>query len=134
MSTKYVLDTHTILWFFEGNSRLGATAKTIVEDAGSELVLPAIALAEACWIIAKGRVKIRSINEFFDALDADRRIKLVALDRGIVESSMSLNAVGEMHDRQIVATALSLTRDGDQVVLLTHDKNITESGVVPVLW
>jgi hypothetical protein len=39
-----------------------------------------------------------------------------------------------MHDRQIVATALVLQAAGEKVVLLTKDRNITESGVIPVLW
>jgi PIN domain nuclease of toxin-antitoxin system len=44
---KYIIDTHALIWFLEGNSRLGATAKEILSDSSSELILPAIALAES---------------------------------------------------------------------------------------
>ncbi len=42
--------------------------------------------------------------------------------------------IGEMHDRQIVTTALVLADQGNQVTLITRDENIKASGVVPILW
>jgi PIN domain nuclease of toxin-antitoxin system len=40
---KYVIDTHALIWFLEGNSRLGKNAKNVITDPSSQLVLPAIA-------------------------------------------------------------------------------------------
>lgn len=39
-----------------------------------------------------------------------------------------------MHDQQIVATTLVLARRGNVVALLTHDGNITQARIVPVIW
>jgi hypothetical protein len=39
---KYILDTHALIWFLEGNYRLELNAKEILSDSSSELVLPAI--------------------------------------------------------------------------------------------
>jgi hypothetical protein len=39
-----------------------------------------------------------------------------------------------MHDRQIVATAIILQNQGETVALLTCDRNITDSGVISVIW
>ena len=50
------------------------------------------------------------------------------------ERSSAHDAVGEMHDRQIVATALRIAELGDPVALLTRDVNIAASGLVPVIW
>ena len=47
---KYVLDTHALIWFLEGNLKLGANAKGILCDPNSQLVIPATTLAEAVWI------------------------------------------------------------------------------------
>lgn len=47
MTMKYVVDTHALIWFLEGNARLGVNARAILADAASELVLPAIALVAA---------------------------------------------------------------------------------------
>jgi hypothetical protein len=52
----------------------------------------------------------------------------------ILDLSLNLTAVAEMHDRQIVATALQLASAGSSVALLTCDRNITASGLVPVVW
>lgn len=38
---KYVIDTHTLIWFQEGNSRLSANALTILYHPDSQLVIPA---------------------------------------------------------------------------------------------
>lgn len=44
MAHKYLLDTHALIWFVEGNKRLGESAKTIIAAPNSEMVLPLIAL------------------------------------------------------------------------------------------
>ncbi len=55
------------------------------------------------------------------------------LDKDVIETTMSLSAINEMHDRQITATALVLASKGDEVQLLTCDSNITASGLVPII-
>jgi PIN domain nuclease of toxin-antitoxin system len=129
----YVLDAHPFLWYLAGSSRLGPRAKAALQDPASELVLPAVALAEACWIVERGRIDI-GIDLIFQTIDADSRVTVVSLDRLIVQRSNSLTTIGEMHDRQIVATALLLRESGADAVILTRDENITSSGLVPVLW
>ena len=59
---------------------------------------------------------------------------MVPFDRNVVERSLGLAAVTELHDRQIVATALLLIDQGESVAILTRDVNITASGLAPVIW
>ena len=133
MATKYIIDTHTLLWYIADDPALGTAAGAILDDATSELVLPAIAFAEACFIIERGRVSL-ALSDLMSAIDSDTRLIFVSLDRVIIERTTTLTVIGEMHDRQIVATALVLQEAGERVVVLTKDGNITTSGVVPVLW
>ena|SRR5579871_6320121 len=133
MATKYVIDTHALVWFLAGSSRLGLNAKSVLQDPNSELILPATALSEACWIAERGRVGL-TVTAILTALDADSRIVVSPLDRAVIERSNGLTAIGEMHDRQIVATALLLQEQGEVVALLTRDANITSSGSVPNVW
>ena len=51
MPDRYVLDAHAVLWFVENNPRLGAAAKSAIDDRESELWLPAIALAEVLRVV-----------------------------------------------------------------------------------
>jgi PIN domain nuclease of toxin-antitoxin system len=134
MSDGYVLDAHTLIWFLENNRRLGLRAKAALLDVTARLFVPAIALAEVCWIVDRGRTTIPSAMDVMRTIDSDSRIQIVALDREVVRRSIGLTSVGEIHDRQIVATALELIARGEKVVLLTTDANISSSGLVPIVW
>jgi len=131
---KYVIDTHAYLWFLTGNARLSLTAKTLLSDLSNTFVLPATALGEACWIVERGRTSIPSPSVILAALDADPRFHVSPLDRAVIERSNRLTSIGEMHDRQIVATTLLLIEGGQTASLITTDGNITASGLVPVVW
>ena len=134
MPDKYVVDTHALLWFLGKDARLGVQAKAVLSDPNVSLVVPVIVLAEACWIIEAGRASVKDPNVFLDTVRDDPRVEIVPLDEAIVRETLTLSDVGEMHDRQIVATALLSQRQGHSVALLTKDANITASGIVPVVW
>jgi PIN domain nuclease of toxin-antitoxin system len=134
MVMHYVVDTHALVWFLEGNPRLGSNAKALLEDPTSVLIVPIIAVAEACWVIEHGRTSIPSVSDFLKAVDADPRVTVVALDRTIFTKTLTLQTIGEMHDRQIVATALFLQDQGESVAILTKDTSIRDAGVVTTIW
>ena len=134
MANEFAVDAHTLIWFVGGSPRLGANARAAMQDPANLLYLPMIALAEACWAVAAGKTAIGSVAALLAAVDADPRIVLVPLDRAILDRSLTLSAIGEMHDRQIAATALQLGGASLSVPLLTCDANITSSGLVPVVW
>ena len=135
MDREFVVDTHALIWFLEGNSRLGSKAKAVLEDPQNVLYLPVIALAEACWIVARGRTAIPKVGDLLNDIDRDPRVVVVPLDRAIVEASDALTVIAEMHDRLIVATVLQLSsRSSSPMSLLTVDGNITDSGVCPIVW
>ncbi len=134
MAARYVVDTHALIWFLEGNQRLGKEAKAALEDANSELIVPLIALAEACWIIEHGRTSIPTVADFLAAVDADPRVNVAPLDRSVLDKTLDMTAIEEMHDRQIVATALVIMDEGESVDVLTKDTNIRRSGLVSIIW
>jgi PIN domain nuclease of toxin-antitoxin system len=134
VTNRYVVDAHALIWYLEGNSRLGAGAQSALADPQNELFLPIIAVAEACWIVEHGRCRIPSVAQLLSDVDADPRITLVPLDRETLETSLVLTTIGEMHDRQIVATVLNLAATGQEIVLLTRDESIRNSGLVSVTW
>ncbi|HEV8713611.1 MAG TPA: PIN domain-containing protein [Candidatus Binatia bacterium] len=98
MATKYVVDTHALVWFLEGNPRLGANARMRLEDRNSELVVPLIVLAEACWMVEHGKTGIPTIGDFLGAIDTDPRMSVVPLDRTVLNKTLSLPAITEMHN------------------------------------
>ncbi|MBW4671951.1 MAG: PIN domain-containing protein [Cyanomargarita calcarea GSE-NOS-MK-12-04C] len=131
---KYVIDTHALIWFLEGNSRLGANANAILSNPDSQLIIPATALAEAVWIVERGRTSIPSVKDIISAIEADHRVVIYPLDKDVIATTINLSTINEMHDRQIAATALVLASKGEIVQLLTCDQNITGSGLVSIVW
>lgn len=134
MANKHVLDTHALIWYLEGNPKLGAAARAVMDDPVSELVLPAIALAEAIYIVDKGRTAIPTVPDLLNDVMGDTRIEILPLTWPILQQSLRANNVPEMHDRLIVATALSLEDLGHTVTILTKDTEINASALVQVVW
>jgi PIN domain nuclease of toxin-antitoxin system len=134
MATKYIVDTHALIWHFEGNSLLGTSARAIISDPNSDLILPAIALAEAMFIVEKGRCALASVGDLIYDVQADNRINIFPLTSGILEESASLIAIPEIHDRLIVATGVYLQNLGETVEILTKDNEIVLASVLPVTW
>lgn len=131
---KYVVDTHALLWHVQADPRLGRNAKVVLDDPNSVLLLPLIALAEACWVVEAGRTSIASVHDLLTAVDADSRIEIVSFDRAILDVSLTLTSINEMHDRQIAALVVLEQNQGASVALLTKDGNITASKLVPIIW
>ncbi len=134
MANEYVVDAHALIWFLGASPRLGINARAAMQDPANVLYLPVIALAEACWTVDRGRTSIPSVASLLADVDADPRLVVVPLDRAILDLSLTLTAIHEMHDRQIAATSLHLAIAPARVPLITCDRNITASGLVHVIW
>jgi PIN domain nuclease of toxin-antitoxin system len=131
---QYVIDTHALIWFFEDNPRLSNSAKTVLCDPSSQLVLPATALAEVVWIVDRGKTTLPSSTAILADVLSDARIRIYPLDPTIIAKTIELTSIDEMHDRQIVATAVVLQNQGQMVMLISCDRNITASKLIPILW
>jgi PIN domain nuclease of toxin-antitoxin system len=134
MATKYIVDTHALIWNFEGNSLLGKSAKAAINDPNSELILPTIALAEAMFIVEKGRCSLTSVDDLIADVQADRIINVFPLTRGMLVESATLTAIPEIHDRLIVAAGVYLQNLGETVEILTKDNEIALSNILTVTW
>lgn len=136
MANKYVLDTHALVWYLEGNPRLGRQARMAMETVDSEMILPLIALAEVVYLIEKGRIGITTVSDLLADVTNDSRIEIYPLTLEIFERSLTPEGIPipELHDRFIVSTGLYLQDLGHTVAILTRDKSITDAGVLPVIW
>jgi PIN domain nuclease of toxin-antitoxin system len=127
-----VVDTHALIWFLEGNERLSERARQALANPNAVLVIPAIVLAEAMWIIESGRTGIPSVESFLGDVLADPRVIIEPLTHQLAIAAHYLQAIPEMHDRQIVAAALA-PEDGP-LPLVTKDAAIAASGLMGVVW
>ncbi len=83
---KYVINTHALIWFLEGNSRLGINAKAVLYNPDSQLFIPATTLAEAVWIVEKGKTSIPSAKDIISVVEADPRVVIYPLDKEVKDS------------------------------------------------
>ena len=130
--TSVVVDTHALIWFLEGNSRLSKVARHAIEEAEHLLIVPVIALAEAMWVVEQGRTGIPNVAQLLLDIAADPRVSIAPLTSDIAVLAHSFSGIPEMHDRLVVATALA--HDQGPCRLITKDQSIKDSGLVEVVW
>jgi len=96
--------------------------------------LPAIALAEALFIVEKGRTAIPLATDLLSDVQADPRIEVFPLTEEILSESLALTAIPEIHDRLILATGVYFQTLGETVEILTKDNEIALSSILTVTW
>jgi PIN domain nuclease of toxin-antitoxin system len=125
----YVPDTHALLWFLAGSSRLGSEASHIFRQERLKEVtiyVPAIVVAEIIWVVKAGRIQV-DLQELLTTIRTHYTVTPFALD-----DVLNLTALPELltiHDAMIVWEAKK--RDA---TLITKDEVIVKAQVVPTMW
>lgn len=66
----YLLDTHALIWFLEGDERLSATAKEVMSNDDSNLYLSMASLWEMAIKISLGKLTLsRSLEQVIETLE-----------------------------------------------------------------
>jgi len=127
----YVPDTHALVWYIIGDTRLGQNALLALRDPSQRLVIPTIVLAEIRYISARHRIPL-TFEEAVRRIRSVLRGEIAPLDEEIIEAMPTML---EIHDAIICATALVYSRRlRDSAVVITRDEAITRSGLVQVVW
>ena len=134
MSGELVLDTHALLWWLAGSSRMPKKLRTAIDRAPS-ITISAISVWEVGMLAAKGRIALdRDVDTWANDLDAMPEADVVAVDHRIAARAAALEEFhGDPADRLIVATAIAR-----RAPLVTKDERIASwakrSGVVDTRW
>jgi PIN domain nuclease of toxin-antitoxin system len=118
-----VADTHAALWYLLKNPRLSSIALTFIDNAanaGHDILLSPISLAEIVYLVEKGRLPARAYDELRKSLnDPDFVLEEASFTGEIVETMLQVprEDIPDMPDRIIAATALYfgvpvISRDG----------------------
>lgn len=119
---KYVLDTHTILWYLLGLPQLSLKIRKIIEDNKdpASFYVPMIVLAEIALVLERKKVK-GNLNSLLNAIKTDPRFVIEPFNESVFDYFLDENKNLEMHDRIIVATAKIL-----DAYLVSKDKMISK--------
>lgn len=131
---RAVADTHAIIWYLYDDSRLSATARTVIEEAaaaGDQIGLSSITLAEIIYLSEKGRIHPDVFERLLTALDQPGAVlQDLPFDRSVAAAMpmISRNQVPDLPDRVIAATA-----ERYEVPLISRDRQIILSGL-STIW
>ncbi|MDA1313443.1 MAG: type II toxin-antitoxin system VapC family toxin [Acidobacteria bacterium] len=129
----YVTDTHPLVWYAGGEARrLSDPVLRIFRQADEQQILvyvPVVALWEVSMLLRRGRIALKVPFPQWVRRIAQRGYECAALDVSITIEASRLGFTRDPFDAAIVATALHL-----DLPLITKDSEITDSGVVPVVW
>jgi PIN domain nuclease of toxin-antitoxin system len=129
---RLLLDTPVVLrWLFE-KKKLSREQRQALEGAvlrTEPVGLSAMSLLEIGVLVGDGKLDLKpGLSEFFRALEADPVFRLFALTYDVAAEVAGLRNLRDPADRAIVATARS-----NRLILVTSDRRIIDSGLVPVI-
>lgn len=133
MAIRVVADTHTILWYLYNDSRLSATAYSLMDaadKAGDQIAIASITLAEIVYLVEKGRIDLLAFERMVQTLtQPNATLVEVPFDRVIADAMRQIarSQVPELPDRIVTATAFQLG-----VPVISRDHKIRTSLVVTI--
>ena len=125
-----LLDTHAALWLVQGDDRLTPAALSRLQELDrDEIFVSDLMLLELALLVTKRRVEVDErlgsfLNDFaahFHVLPVDAVIAATAAELALPQ--------GDPFDRIFVATAVR-----HALPLVTRDREIRDSGLVPTIW
>ena len=125
-----LLDTHVLVWLLIAPENLSLKErKTILAARKSgQLAISAVSLWEIAWLAQNGRIEIDvSVDSFVKKCASFVQILPITQEIAIRSVQFQDSYPNDWQDRIIGATALS-----EGIRLLTHDKLIMKSGLVPL--
>jgi PIN domain nuclease of toxin-antitoxin system len=132
--SSVAVDTHTIVWYLAGDSRLSDKAAAALDSAaasGDLIHVPSVCLVELTYLVEKGRVPAVARERLGRALDDPAMpCRLAPLDRAVADALefVSRAEVPDLPDRIVSATAVAL-----RVPLISRDGRI-RSAELETIW
>lgn len=123
----FVIDTHALVWFLDGDKRLSKIAESRMLTPNATLIIPTIVLAEVKYLFGKKRIKV-TFDKVMKVINSDKRCIIYPFDIFCVEK---LDNRLNLHDAIIAATAVIFRESIDPTTeLITKDNSIKESGII----
>jgi PIN domain nuclease of toxin-antitoxin system len=125
-----LLDTHILIWLLIAPDNLAPKAKKAILAArkSGSLALSAISLWEMTWLVQNKRIDLDvSIDSFVKKCASYVQVLPITPEIAVRSVQFPKSYPNDPQDRIIGATALV-----EGIRLLTHDKLIVKSGLIPL--
>lgn len=124
-----LLDTHTFIWYIEGNMKLTQKARDIIEISGDKIYLSIISLWEIA--IKTGKKQLTLQNEFDDLLNVLNSLEIEILTITLADTQIYKNLPlhhGDPFDRMIISQAIS-----NSLTIISCDQSFNDYPI-QILW
>jgi len=131
---RVLADSHAIVWHLQGSARLSALAASALTEAeATDGVIVSITTLIDLWYVTQTTKKVTATDlaVLRDLLVFSPAFVLQPIDVAVVDATTSIprDLLTDPWDRFIVGTARALA-----VPLVTRDRAIRDSGLVPTIW
>ena len=105
---KYLIDTHTFLWFNEGSNDLSNTAKQLIADKNNEIYISIASLWEISIKTALNKLTINGSYELIieDVTENDMEILPINFAHTVIQNQLPFHH-RDPFDRIIIAQAIA---------------------------
>jgi PIN domain nuclease of toxin-antitoxin system len=127
---EFLADTVTIVRHFSRTGRIGERAKLLLQSADrgeNNIAVSIMTVTEILYLSEKQRIPL-NLSQFTEKMSGLTNYRLIDIDLAVILEAQKVHGL-ELHDRVIVSTARVLG-----VPVLTPDEEITDSGLVEVIW
>jgi PIN domain nuclease of toxin-antitoxin system len=119
---KYLLDTHTLIWFIDGDETLPGKIRNEISNIKNTCYLSIASLWEMAIKISIGKLTLQSDYHQITNFLVDNNINILPIEFTHLQTLLNLEHIHrDPFDRVIVAQAIT-----DKITILTVDKNIVK--------
>ena len=120
--SSYLLDTHTAIWFLNGDEKISQTAKRVILNPSNRKFISIVSVWEISIKISIGKLEFNDKATGFIQLAESNDITIIPIQ---VDHLTTLETLPMIHrdpfDRLLIATALC-----EKMTIITADENITK--------
>lgn len=131
---RVVADSHALVWYLQGSTRLSSpAAQTLADAEATDGVVVSLATLIDLWYVTQttGKVTAADLAGLRDLLASSSAFVLHPIDLVVVDATATIprDLLADPWDRLIVGTARALAAP-----LVTRDRAIRDGQLVPTIW
>ncbi len=126
---KYLLDTHTLIWFMEGDHQLSKSAKDVIEDTSNEKFVSIVSFWEMAIKISLQKLDLKKpLKQLItEVLETDIQVLPLSFNDILIVSQLPFHH-RDPFDRIIIAQAIT-----ENITIIGQDSHFEEYDI-SIFW
>jgi PIN domain nuclease of toxin-antitoxin system len=122
---RYLLDTHVIIWYYEGSPNLPLEIERLIDNSANIIFISSISLWEIAIKVNLGKLKLKlTLNTLLENIK-NREFNILQIEDEYLQGLESLPFIHkDPFDRLIVSTAIA-----EDLTVISTDENIQKYDV-----